>query len=115
MALAERAVQLDPKNRDYWGTLGTARYRAGDWSRAMDALDRAGSLPGVSLGFEEFFLAMIHSRLGDAAKAREHYDRAVRQMEQHKPADAELRRFRAEAESVLGLSPPPPPSDLARP
>src|SRR5205085_661826 len=50
VALAEKAVELAPKDRDYWGTLGTAHYRAGDWPRAKDALDRAERLGGADTG-----------------------------------------------------------------
>src|SRR5205823_4412975 len=113
VALAETAAELAPTVRDYWGTLGTARYRAGDWQRAKDALDRAERLGGADIGCEAFFLAMTHARLGDAAQARGCYDRAVRQMEKHKPRDAELRRFRGEAEAVLGQ--PPPRTGAAQP
>src|SRR5207248_3452170 len=34
VSLARRAVELAPKDRNSWGTLGTAHYRAGDWRPA---------------------------------------------------------------------------------
>jgi hypothetical protein len=48
-----------------------------------------------------FYLAMAHCRLGDRDQARTWFDRAVQGMSRHKPHDDELRRFRAEAETML--------------
>jgi hypothetical protein len=56
--------------------------------------------------FDLYFMAMAHARLGDAAKARDCYDRAVKWHQKNQGelspewAD-ELTNFRSEAEAVL--------------
>jgi hypothetical protein len=51
--------------------------------------------------FDWFFLAMAHWRLGDRNQARMWLNRAVEWMDRDRPHDDELRRFRAEAETLL--------------
>ncbi|MHC4164055.1 MAG: hypothetical protein ACYSUM_18170 [Planctomycetota bacterium] len=48
-------------------------------------------------------LAMEKHKLGQK-DAREWYDKAVAWMDKHKPDDQELKRVRAEAEEVLGIT-----------
>ena len=47
------------------------------------------------------FLAMAHCRLEEMDVARGYLDEAVRWFEANKPTDPQLRRFRAEAETLL--------------
>src|SRR5262249_16306746 len=57
--LAEKAVKLAP--RDAWNTLGVAYYRAGQWKKAISALEKSIELdpdPARPSGFNTFFLAM---------------------------------------------------------
>jgi tetratricopeptide (TPR) repeat protein len=105
--LAKQAVQQAPGVALYWNTLGLAHYRAGNWEAAVRALVEAQKLaPGESCCFNAMVLAMCHHQLGGAAKARDHYDRAVRGFQQtlgelsatHRQ---ELEGFRAEAEALL--------------
>jgi len=46
---------------------------------------------------------MAHSRLGNKDQARTWFDKAVSWMENNKPKDEELARYRAEAAELLGL------------
>lgn len=46
---------------------------------------------------------MAHWQLGEKDKAREWYDKAVQWMDKNKPQDEELKRFRSEAEELLGI------------
>ena len=64
---ARAAVELTrtKPNSWYWNTLGVAHYRAGDSPAAIDALNKSVTL-GWDDGFNSFFLAMAHARLGDA-------------------------------------------------
>ena len=88
-----------------------ARYRAGDWRGAIEALAKSEELaPGKDLGAEGFFLAMAHWQLGHKDEARRWYDRAVQWMAKNAPNNDELRRFRAEAAALLGLPEPVGPA-----
>jgi uncharacterized protein HemY len=114
--LAQKAVQRAPRAGPYWNTLGVAHYRAGDWKAAVAALNKSMELGQGGDSSDWFFLALAHGRLGDKAQARQWYDQALRWMQQHKPADEELRRFRPEAAALLGLpDPPTPPGPEAPP
>jgi hypothetical protein len=89
-----------------------AYYRVGKYPEAVAALEKT-LLPGwrkgggtLVLACNPYFLATCHARLGDAAKAKDCYDRAVRWMQEQQsklPAEEqkELIAFRAEAEAVL--------------
>ncbi len=101
--LAKRAVQLAPEKASIWNTLGVAQYRAGDWDAAIDALEKSLELQSDN-GFDFFFLAMAHWQLGEKDEVRQWYEKAVEWMEKNKPEDEELRRFRAEAEELMGPS-----------
>ena len=46
---------------------------------------------------------MAHWQLGEPDEARRLYDQAIAWTEMNKADDEELRRFRAEAEGVLGV------------
>jgi eukaryotic-like serine/threonine-protein kinase len=109
--LATQAVEKSPKTADYRGTLGIARYRTGDWKGAIADLEQAISLgkPDDPVNANQgFFLAMAHWQLGDKAKAREWFDKAVQWMEKGKKDDADLKCFRAEAAELLGVAEPRP-------
>jgi serine/threonine-protein kinase len=105
--LAKKAVELAPKNPDNWRTLGVAHYRAGNGGAAVKALEKSMQLRKGGDSFDWFFLAMAHERVGEQAKAREYYDRAVAWMEKNKPQNAALRRYRTEAAELLGIEKPP--------
>ena len=50
-----------------------------------------------------FFLGMAQWQLGAKDEARVSYLRAVEWMDKNKPQDEELRRFRTEAQELLGF------------
>jgi tetratricopeptide (TPR) repeat protein len=102
--LANRAVELDPQSGPSWNTLGAAHCRAGDWKDAIEALEKSMQLRKGGDSFDWFFLAMAHWKLGEKDKAREWYDKAVDWMDKNKPQDEELKRFRAEAAALLGVT-----------
>jgi serine/threonine protein kinase/WD40 repeat protein/tetratricopeptide (TPR) repeat protein len=106
LALSQRAVALDPSKAVYFNTLGVIQYRAGRYAEATTILARSlAAGRGQSDGFDLFFLAMAHDRLGHRKEAGDCFDRAVRWLDEHKGLTEqearELVAFRAEAESVL--------------
>lgn len=101
--LASKAVELAPQDGNNWNTLGAARYRAGDWNAAVAALEKSMQLTKGGSSLDWFFLAMAHGRLGEKDEARRRFDEAVKWMAKNQPQDEELRRFRAEAEELLGV------------
>jgi eukaryotic-like serine/threonine-protein kinase len=101
----EKAIEMMPKASNIWNTLGVAYYRAGDWAGAIKALVKSEALaPDKDFGINGFFLAMAHWRMDQKVKARECYDHAVEWMVKNKRQDAQLLRFRAEAEELLGIN-----------
>jgi tetratricopeptide (TPR) repeat protein len=127
--LAEKAVKALPKDPYVWTTLGIARYRAGDWKGATQALEEALKLLRATRGFDRevgrslFFLAMAQQQLGQGQEARQAYDRALAWLEtnrktvQETPRLAdEVRRSQTEAEQLLKQRPEKkkPPSEAPR-
>jgi tetratricopeptide (TPR) repeat protein len=100
--LADEAVRLAPDLEAGWNTLGVARYRAGDWAGAVEALERsvAGGPPGGT-AFDHFFLAMAFQRLGDGGRARVSLGRAIDWSDRHRSGHPDLARFRDEAVALL--------------
>jgi tetratricopeptide (TPR) repeat protein len=104
--LAAFAVALSPEESISLNTLGVALYRAGDFTKAIENLERSlAAGHGQSDAFDLFFLAMAHHRLGHHEEAKRCFDRAVDWLREEKNLGAqhahELAAFRAEAESVL--------------
>jgi serine/threonine protein kinase len=104
LALASKAVELEPEKGEFWNTLGLAHYRAGQWRQSKDALEKSMKLfGGKSESFNTFFLAMAHWQLGEQEESRQWYRQAVAWMEKNQRGDHDLRRFRAEAAELLGV------------
>ncbi len=99
--LAEKAFKIDPKSPGLMNTLGVAYYRAGNWQDAIDALNKSIELETSPIGFDAVFLAMAHWQLDEKEEAKEWFDKAVKWMDQNQPENAELLRFRAEAEQLM--------------
>lgn len=108
--LAGKAVEKAPR-AERWNTLGVAYYRAGNWKAAIEALEMAETLASDQhLAFDGFFLAMGFWRTDRQGEARRWYDQSVQWMEKNRPGNAELIRFRAEAEEVLNIKAAQEPS-----
>jgi serine/threonine protein kinase/tetratricopeptide (TPR) repeat protein len=101
VAHAQKVVDSDPKPANNWGNLGVARWRAGELKGAVEALEKADGLSPDGDMAHRFFLAMAYWQIGEKGKARTAYEQGERWMEEKGPASEELRRFRAEAETVL--------------
>jgi serine/threonine protein kinase/WD40 repeat protein/Flp pilus assembly protein TadD len=108
MPLAQKAVRISPKDRNYRNTLGVVHFRLGQFDAAVDELQRAiQDNQGDAIADDLFFLAMSYHRLGDAAKARDNYDQALRWWRSQKELTpfrvTELTNFRAEADALLDI------------
>ncbi len=109
--LARKAVEKAPERSIYVNTLGVALYRNGQYAEAVPVLEKSlKASAGATDAFDLFFLAMCRQRLGDAGRAKEDHDRAVRWVQDHKatlsPAwVGELAAFQSEADAVLAKAP----------
>jgi hypothetical protein len=83
--------------------LGVASYRAGNFSGAADALEKAVQLGKGGDAIDWFFLAMTRWRLGQQGPAREWYDKAALWTEKNRSRDWQLNHFRGEAAELLGI------------
>jgi tetratricopeptide (TPR) repeat protein len=103
LALAGEAVRIASDQDAPWNTLGVARYRAGDWAGAIEALERSAisSHGGLGTAFDHYFLAMAWSQLQHDDQAREWLERGVAWAARHRPGHPALERFRLEAESHM--------------
>ena len=117
LGMIRRAQAVAPDEGTLLNTLGVVHYRAGRYSEAITTLERSlAAGRGLSDGFDLFFLAMAHHRLGHRDQARECFDRGVRWSGAHTNLDArsakELAGFRAEAEAVLAGAADEVPDDV---
>lgn len=103
VTLAEEATRIAPDLDASWNTLGVARYRAGDWPGAIEALERsANSSPGgLGTAFDHYILAMAWHHLHRDDQAEEWLERGIAWTARHRPGHPTLERFRAEAEALV--------------
>jgi tetratricopeptide (TPR) repeat protein len=103
LALAEQAIRILPDHDALWNTLGVARYRAGDWAGAIEALERSAmsSPGGAGTAFDHYFLAMAWCQLRREDLAGEWLERGSAWAARHRPGHPALDRFREEAGSLL--------------
>jgi tetratricopeptide (TPR) repeat protein len=101
LALARKAVALEPNEWSYLHTLGVAAFHARDWNTAANSFRQSITFTGAG-AYDLFFLAMTYWHQGNKKDAREMYDRAIAWTEMNKPDDAELRDLRAESAALFG-------------
>jgi tetratricopeptide (TPR) repeat protein len=107
--LAERAVEKSLEESAHVNTLGAARYRAGQYDRAIQELNEAIEADDQGgTAADWLFLAMAHQKLGHADKAKQWLDKAVAWIEkanQEKTLSPrnrlELQWLRREAEALI--------------
>jgi eukaryotic-like serine/threonine-protein kinase len=106
VALARSAVEQAPSEGIYWRTLGVARYRAGEWKTAAEALEKSILLRAGGDVLDWLFLGMSQWHLGDRDQARKWYLKAIEGMDQNPTKNDELHRFRAEAAELIDSARP---------
>jgi tetratricopeptide (TPR) repeat protein len=115
LPLAEKAVALRPEEPMYDNTLGVVYFRLERYGPAVEALERSlRETEGEYAAYDLFFLAMCHARRGEAAAARDAYDRAVKwvqkwQNQLRAEEKQDLDAFWAEAEAELAKGSQPGP------
>jgi serine/threonine protein kinase/WD40 repeat protein len=120
LELARRAVAQAPAAAVYLNTLGVAQYRAGQYVESVATLEKSlAAGRGASDAFDLFFLAMARHRLGEAARARAEFDRAVQWRRDHPEQPdhhrTELDAFQAEARALLNGPSPELPAEVFAP
>lgn len=101
--LARRAVEADNTRDDFWNTLGTAYYHAGEWDSAVTSLDASCELADGGTAYDHFLLAMAHHRRGDADRAAAHYQKAVDWIARQGDAAPDLDDLYREAHAALSV------------
>lgn len=102
--LAGEVVKQTPEQADRWSVLGVACYRAGDWTKAIEALEKSEALaPGQLLGYNALYLAMAYWRQQDGDKARQQYEQAINWLKKYKSISPDLLQLRDEAAQLLRL------------
>ncbi|MBI3466708.1 MAG: tetratricopeptide repeat protein, partial [Planctomycetes bacterium] len=102
--LSRQLIEQVADGRSHRALLGIALYQAGDWNGCVAALENHLPVPHDPARGCGFFLAMAYWQIGDREKTSQTYDQTIRWLEQVKWPSAELRRFRAEADGLLGLT-----------
>ncbi len=121
LELARRALELDADEVTYLNTLGVAEYRAGRHAEAIATLEKSLAAGGGQFdAFDLYFLAMARCTLGQTARARADFDRAVKWRRDHPSGpqrgwNEELDAFEAEARDLLDRPPPELPADVFAP
>jgi serine/threonine protein kinase/predicted Zn-dependent protease len=110
--LAKKALQSRPSSWNDWGVLGSALYRAGQWTEAIEALQKAIAMGNGGERYNWLFLAMAHWQRGNPKEARKSYDKAAMAID-HEPFMDEL--LQAEAAALMGVAPHTKPKEKEEP
>jgi tetratricopeptide (TPR) repeat protein len=104
VAAARKAVALQPRDANYWNTLGVAQYRAKDWRSAIDSLDKSMMLRDGGDGFDWYFAAMAYWQLGEKARAKEFYQKAEAWKKKEHITDSQLTGIDQEAKTLIAAT-----------
>jgi tetratricopeptide (TPR) repeat protein len=104
VALARKAVDLQPRDANYWNTLGVAQYRANDWRSAIDSLDKSMILRDGGDGFDWYFAAMAYWQLGEKTRAKDLYQKAEAWKRREHVTESQLTGIDQEAKTLLAAT-----------
>jgi eukaryotic-like serine/threonine-protein kinase len=100
--LAEKAVELVPREGAYWNTLGRVRYRTGDLRSAERAALKSMEVSGASYVTDWFLLALCEGRQERIQRAKPLMAQALRRAASAKDSDESPLELRDEAVALLG-------------
>jgi hypothetical protein len=107
LALAKKAVQMEPYSWEYQNTLGAAFYRLGQWQNAVSCLQQNLKNARDLASWDLYFLAMSYQRLEQPERARQCFHEAGAYSQGHTNSTIEQTReladLRSEATAVLGI------------
>ncbi len=98
--LATRATEIQPGRANCWVNLGVALYRDGQFTEAVQILEKARRMGDGEDWYHRFFLAMAYWKTGQREKAVENYQQAVSWLESGDRGE-EPRRFAEEARELI--------------
>lgn len=101
IALIKKAIVAKPSEARYWGTLGVALCQAGKYEAAIEFLTMADTLAKMTVPSRCFFLTIAYARYGNAIEAKARLKTGVDLMDSSAPKDADLLRFRADAQAAI--------------
>jgi tetratricopeptide (TPR) repeat protein len=81
-----------------------ARYKAGDWKSAIEALEKSEDVRKGSSSIDWLFRSMAYAQLGNRDEAQKWYDRAAQWIDKNRPDFSNHRNFRAAAAEVLKIA-----------
>jgi tetratricopeptide (TPR) repeat protein/tRNA A-37 threonylcarbamoyl transferase component Bud32 len=99
--VAKKTVLAEPRNANYWNTLGVACYRAGQYAEALQAFDKSMMLRDGGDGFDWFFVAMAHWKLHNARQAIDYLHKAQVWKKSEQVAAKELLGVDEEAQRLI--------------
>ena len=103
IALARRAVTLDPRDSESWRILGVAQLGVRDYDSAIESFQQAMDYRGGGDSAIWFATSIAHALHGDQKKARYWFDKGVEWMNSNRPADEGLRMLYNQAASVVNV------------
>ena len=100
---ARKAVELLPKDGNYWNTLGAAALGAGEFEESKTALEKSVSLRNGGTAHDWLFLAQVEEKLDHPQESARWLEKAESYLERNGFPDAEMRRLYTEASEFLGV------------
>jgi tetratricopeptide (TPR) repeat protein/tRNA A-37 threonylcarbamoyl transferase component Bud32 len=99
--VAKKAAEAEPRNANYWNTLGVAYYRAGQNSEALEAFGKSMILNRGGDGFDWFYMAMAHWRAHNTQQAVDYLHRAQAWQRSERATTKELSGVDEEAQRLI--------------